>query len=55
MHKLSSRYKALIIAGFISLLLITGIANLSYSTTRKSVLEFDQPSSSCALSICSLV
>jgi len=55
MHSLHSQYKALAIAGFITILLITGIANLSYATNRKSVLEFNQPPSSCALRICSLV
>jgi len=55
MHPLHSPHKALIIAGFITILLITGIANLSYATNRKSVLKFDQSPSSCALRICSLV
>ena len=50
-----TRLNALIIAGFISVLMITGIANLSYASQQKSVLDFDQKASPCALSICSLV
>ncbi len=50
-----TRIKALIIAGFITALMITGIANLSYAAQHKSVLDIDQPGSSCALSICTLV
>lgn len=50
-----TRLKALIIAGFITALMITGIANLSYASQQKSVLDFDQPASPCVLSICSLV
>lgn len=50
-----NRFKALIIAGFITAIMITGITNLSHATQQKSVLDFDQPSTPCALSICSLV
>ncbi|MCF6196961.1 MAG: hypothetical protein L3J50_09695 [Emcibacter sp.] len=57
MTALRQKSKALIIAGFITILMITGIANLSYSAQQKSsVLDFDQKSSSsCALSMCSLL
>ncbi len=57
MTALRQKSKALIIAGFITILMITGIANLSYSAQQKSsVLGFDQKiSSSCALSMCSLL
>ena len=50
-----TKYKALIIAGFITALMITGIANLSYASQQRSVLDFDQPSSPCSLNICILV
>ncbi|VAV92211.1 hypothetical protein MNBD_ALPHA02-886 [hydrothermal vent metagenome] len=53
---LRQKSKALIIAGFITVLMITGIANLSYSAQQKSsVLDFDQENASCALSICILL
>lgn len=55
MRDQNNRFKALIIAGFISALLITGIANLSYASQQKSVLEFDRPAAPCALSFCILV
>ena len=55
MPTLSTRIEALIIAGLISVLLIDTIANLSYATQQKSVLDFDRPAASCVLSICSLV
>lgn len=55
MRPLHTRVKALITAGFITVLMITGIANLSYASQQKSVLEFDQPATPCSLSICSLV
>lgn len=51
----SSRFKALIIAGFVTAIIITGIGNLSYAAQQKSVLNFDQSSVPCALSICSLL
>ena len=51
----TSQFKALIIAGFVTALMVTGIANLSYMTQQKSVLGFDQQTSPCALSICSLL
>lgn len=50
-----SKFKALIIAGFITALMITGIVNLSYATQMRSVLDFDQQATPCALSICSLM
>jgi len=50
-----NRLKALIIAGFITGLMVTGIVNLSYATQQKSVLDFDQSAATCALSLCSLL
>lgn len=55
MSSLHNRFKPLIIAGFITVLMVTGIANLSYATQQKSVLEFDQPASPCSVIFCSLV
>ena len=55
MTSLQSKTKALMIAGFITLLMVAGIANLSYATQQKSVLEFDQPAVPCSLIFCSLV
>ncbi|NOZ42230.1 MAG: hypothetical protein GXP02_03555 [Alphaproteobacteria bacterium] len=52
---LNNQHKALIIAVVISGILIVTITNLSYATPQRSVLEFDQPSATCALSICSLL
>jgi len=52
---LSPKVKALILAGLISGLLITGIANMSYVPQGKSFFEFDQTGSPCAFSICSLL
>ncbi len=50
-----TRYKALIIAGFITAMMVTGIANLSYATQKKSVLDFAQPNIPCSLIFCTLV
>lgn len=55
MSPLHSKTKALIIAAFITLLMITGIANLSYATQQKSVLDFDQPAVPCSAIFCSQV
>ncbi|MBL4612246.1 MAG: hypothetical protein JKY91_00740 [Emcibacter sp.] len=55
MSSLHSKSKALIIAGFISLIMIAGIANLSYATQQKSVLDFDPPAIPCSFIFCSLV
>jgi len=49
------KIRALIIAGFISVILITGIVNLSYANQQKSVLEFDQPATLCSFNFCSLL
>ncbi len=55
-----TKMKALIIAGFITGLLVTGIANMSYASQQKSVLEFevlefDRPASGCSSRMCSLI
>ncbi len=55
-----TKMKALVIAGFITGLLITGIANMSYASQQKSVLEFelpefDRPASGCSSRVCSLI
>lgn len=55
MASANNQSKALIVAGFITLLMITGIANLSFASQRKSVLDFDKDSVPCALNICSLI
>jgi len=51
----NARYKALIIAGFITALMVTGIANLSYDGSQKSVLGFSRPEAPCSLIFCSLL
>ncbi len=55
-----TKMKALIIAGFITGLLVTGIANMSYASQQKSVLEFEAPefdssASGCSSRMCSLI
>ncbi len=55
-----TKMKALIIAGFITGLLVTGIANMSYASQQKSVLDFetldfDRPASGCSSRMCSLI
>lgn len=50
-----NRLKALGLAGFITVLMIVGIVNLSYSAQQKSILDVDQPGAPCALRICSLL
>ncbi len=49
------KIRALIIAGFMSVILITGIVSLSYGNQQKSVLEFDQPPVLCSFNFCSLL
>lgn len=53
--RLSDRMKALIIAGFISILMIIGIGNLSYTAQQRSVLDFDRASPPQVLSLYSLL
>lgn len=48
--------KSLIIAGFITAIMVMGIANLSFTTQQKSsVLVNDQSSPVCVTSLCSLL
>ncbi len=49
------KIKTLIIAGLMSVILITGIVNLSYANQQKSVLEFDPPAPLCSFNFCSLL
>ncbi|MCF6215808.1 MAG: hypothetical protein L3J58_06505 [Emcibacter sp.] len=49
------KIRALIIAGFMSVLLITGIVNLSYANQQRSVLEFGPPPPLCSFNFCSLL
>ncbi|VAX04102.1 hypothetical protein MNBD_ALPHA03-618 [hydrothermal vent metagenome] len=56
MTSLNAKLKSLIVAGFISGLLVTGIFNLSFASQQKSVLDFDQQSPAlCSFNLCSLL
>lgn len=56
MARLHTNIRNLIIAGFISAILITGIANLSFATSsQKAVLESDVAAPTCVMSMCSLL
>lgn len=55
MQRFNTRLKALTVAGFITVALITVIANLSFTAQSRSVFDQGPRSAPCVASMCSFL